>query len=229
MNAEPPSIGPLVWEGDRASLAKALVAAQKATESIRKASTNPAFKSSYADLAAVVEGVIPALNNAGVGVLQAPAFDGEMVSVTTVLLHETGSSVSSTLHLRPSKSDPQGVGSAMTYARRYSLLAMTGAAPEDDDGNAASAPASRPRPESKRVDPPAPTLADRADRLAATLKNVRSADDLRKAYALGSKLCAELDAKEPERLTEINTLYEARLNQLIMPIRLTPTDTSCSV
>lgn len=130
----------LVWEGERAPFAKAFVAAQKATEAVKKASTNPAFRSKYADLAGVVEAVVPALNDNGIAVMQSPAFDGDYVALTTVLLHESGSSVSSTLLLRPSKMDPQGVGSAVTYARRYALLAMTGAAPEDDDGNAASGP-----------------------------------------------------------------------------------------
>lgn len=207
-----PVLGQLVWEGDRGPLAKAFIAAQKATESIRKASTNPAFKSNYADLSAVVEGVIPALNNAGVGVIQAPDFDGEMVSVTTVLLHESGASVSSTLHLRPTKSDPQGVGSATTYARRYSLLAMTGSAPEDDDGNAASGPGTRPEP--KRTDPKPPTLAERAERFVGTLNAVTTQADLRKAYDLGAKLCADLDAGDPEKLAEINALYERRFTEL---------------
>lgn len=139
-------LGPIsvTWEGERAPFAKAFVAAQKATESIKKAATNPAFKSRYADLAHVVEGVIPALNEAGIGVMQFPVFDGELVSVSTTFLHESGAAVTGVLHLRPSKSDPQGVGSAITYARRYSLLAMTGAAPEDDDANAASGPRQRP-------------------------------------------------------------------------------------
>lgn len=131
---------PLTWEGDRAPFAKAFIAAQKATEAVKKASTNPAFKSRYADLAVVVEAVIPALNESGIAVIQSPSFDGDLVSVTTVLLHESGSSVTGTLSMRPTKMDPQGVGSAITYARRYALLAMAGAAPEDDDGQAASQP-----------------------------------------------------------------------------------------
>lgn len=135
---ETPRVGSLIWEGERASIAKAFVAAQKATEAVKKASTNPAFRSKYADLAGVVEAVVPALNENGIGVIQAPAFDGKRVSVTTTLLHESGSSVTCVLDLTPSKTDPQGVGSATTYGRRYALLAMTGAAPEDDDGNAAS-------------------------------------------------------------------------------------------
>lgn len=126
------------WIGERAPFAKAFVAAQKATEAVKKASTNPAFRSKYADLAEVVEAVVPALNAHGIGVLQFPGAEGGDVLVTTELLHESGASVRSTLRLKPVKTDPQGVGSAVTYGRRYSLLAVTGAAPEDDDGNAAS-------------------------------------------------------------------------------------------
>jgi hypothetical protein len=205
--SEAPILSPLVWHGERAPLAKALVAAQKATESIKKAATNPAFKSKYADLAHVVEGVIPALNDVGVGVIQAPGFDGDMVSVTTAFLHETGASVTSTLHLRPSKNDPQGVGSAITYARRYALLAMAGGAPEDDDANAASGPRSNTaRPEPKRTEPATPTLSDRADRLEATMRAVKSVSELDKAFNLAAALCAELSEKDPARLAKIEAL-----------------------
>ena len=127
-----------VWEGERALLIKALLVAQKAAEAVVKASTNPAFKSRYADLAAVVEAVVPALNAAGVVVIQSPWMNGDTVMVTTILAHESGSTLTDTLPMRPTKPDPQGVGSAITYARRYALLSLTGAAPEDDDGNAAS-------------------------------------------------------------------------------------------
>lgn len=129
-----------IWEGERAPFAKAFIAAQKAMEGAKKGSQNPAFKSRYADLASCVEAVMPALNEAGIGCLQFPVFDGETISLTTTLLHETGASVTTTLKMRPTKADPQGVGSAITYARRYALLAVAGVAPEDDDGNAASAP-----------------------------------------------------------------------------------------
>jgi hypothetical protein len=201
------SISQPVWEGERPPLAKALAAAQKASEAIKKAATNPAFGGSkYADLATVVEAVIPALNAAGVAVLQFPTFDGTMVGVTTTMIHESGASVSSTLLLRPSKSDPQGVGSATTYARRYSLLAMTGAAPEDDDGNAASGP--RHEPERQHVEPPKQTLAQRADAFAAKLRAARSPADLDKTFKLGSGLMADLDAKDPDRFAELTALHE---------------------
>jgi len=197
----------LIWEGERAPFAKAFVAAQRATEAIKKASTNPAFKSRYADLAAVVEAVVPALNAAGIGVIQAADFDGDLVTVTTVLLHEGGSSVTSSLRLRPSKSDPQGVGSATTYGRRYSLLAMTGAAPEDDDCNAASGPRGQPTSKPQQEPPKPPTLAERADRLVTALKALPTAGEREKAYKLASKLLADLDASDPERLAEIEALY----------------------
>lgn len=208
--SEAPTLSALAWDGERAPLAKALVAAQKATESIKKAATNPAFKSKYADLAHVVEGVVPALNAAGVMVLQCPGYDGEYVSVATTFLHETGASVTSTLHMRPSKSDPQGIGSAITYARRYALLSMAGGAPEDDDGNAASGPRNEPRPEARRVEPAAPTLKDRADRLEATLRGVGTVSELDKAFKLASALCAELSDKDPERLATIEALRASR-------------------
>lgn len=162
----------LIWEGDRAPLAKAFITAQKAMDAVKKAATNPAFKTKYADLSEVVEAVVPALNNAGVGVLQNPAFDGEWVTVATTFLHEGGSAVTSTLRLKPSKTDPQGVGSAITYGRRYSLLAMTGAAPEDDDGNASSGPR-----QDRREPPPANGPSAAAQYAADQLRLAKTKDE----------------------------------------------------
>lgn len=207
-----------VWEGDRAPLAKALVAAQSATEAVKKAATNTAFGggSKYADLATVVEAVVPALNAAGVAVVQFPTFDGQVVAVTTTLLHEGGSSLTSTLHLRPTKMDPQGVGSAITYGRRYSLLAMTGAAPEDDDGNAASGPGrdNAPPPQTKRADPPKPTLGERAKALTQRIKTVADEASLEKVLRLGDALLTELDNAGPEYRAEIDAMVKRRRDEL---------------
>lgn len=124
-----------------AEFAKAFPKAQAAMGDVLKKATNPAFKSKYADLAAVVEATIPALNSSGFSVLQPPATGGNgEVRIMTMILHESGQWMRCTLSLRPTKADPQGVGSAITYGRRYGLQAMTGVAPEDDDGNAASRP-----------------------------------------------------------------------------------------
>lgn len=119
-------------------IASALVKAQKAFGPALKTCTNPHFKSKYADLAACVEAVIDGLNANGVYLAQVCHESDAGVTVETQLIHESGETFSSgRLHVPASKQDPQGYGSALTYARRYSLMAACGIAPEDDDGNAA--------------------------------------------------------------------------------------------
>ena len=121
------------------NIATALVKAQKEFGPALKSSTNPHFKSRYADLAACVEAVIDALNDNGIALIQQnqPSPDG--VIVETIFLHESGEILNcGQLFVPANKHDAQGYGSALTYARRYSLMAACGIAPEDDDGNTAS-------------------------------------------------------------------------------------------
>jgi len=121
------------------NIASALVKAQKAFSPALKTATNPHFKSRYADLAACVEAVIDALNDNGIFLSQPQHLDETGVTVETIFMHESGETFSAgKLHVPAAKQDPQGYGSALTYARRYSLMAACGIAPEDDDGNAAS-------------------------------------------------------------------------------------------
>lgn len=123
------------------NIAKAFVAAQKQFAPALKTSTNPHFKSKYADLASCVEAVIDALNSHGIALLQKPHLCESGVTIETVFVHESGEQLSGgVFHTPAQKNDPQGYGSAMTYARRYSLMAACGIAPEDDDGNSASRP-----------------------------------------------------------------------------------------
>jgi len=123
-------------------IATALVKAQKAFGPALKTSTNPHFKSRYADLAACVEAVIDALNNNGIALIQQSHECADGVIIETLFVHESGETLSGgKLHVPATKQDAQGYGSAMTYARRYSLQAACGIAPEDDDGNNASRPA----------------------------------------------------------------------------------------
>jgi len=118
-------------------IASALVKAQKAFGPALKTSTNPHFKSRYADLSACVEAVIDGLNDNGIFLNQTSHECDDGVTVETVFIHESGETFSAgKLHVPAAKSDPQGYGSALTYARRYSLMAACGIAPEDDDGNA---------------------------------------------------------------------------------------------
>ena len=128
----------------------ALVKAQKAFGPALKSSTNPHFKSRYADLSACVEAVIDALNDNGIALIQRNIETESGVCVETVFVHESGESLSSgPLHVPAAKQDPQGYGSALTYARRYSLMAACGIAPEDDDGNAATSAKNAQKPTSK--------------------------------------------------------------------------------
>jgi hypothetical protein len=120
-------------------IAAAFVKAQKAFGPALKTSTNPHFRSKYADLSNCIEAVIEALNNNGIGLMQRTYESKDGVMVETVFVHESGEVMEcGLLHVPAGKQDPQGYGSALTYARRYSLLAATGLAPEDDDGNSAS-------------------------------------------------------------------------------------------
>jgi hypothetical protein len=127
---------------DTKNIFAALVKAQRSFGPLLKDKNNPAFKGSkYADLGACVDAVMGPLNDAGIAVIQKQHPHDGGVCVETVFLHESGESYSTGMLTVPaSKQDPQGYGSALTYARRYSLMAACGMAPEDDDGNAASKP-----------------------------------------------------------------------------------------
>jgi hypothetical protein len=120
------------------SLYSALAAAQAEMGPALKDAVNPAFKSKYADLAAVLAAVLPSLNKHGIAMIQ-PTYDDETGRyVKTVLVHgETGETLEWRVPLIIVKNDMQGYGGAVTYARRYGAMCV-GIAPEDDDGNAAA-------------------------------------------------------------------------------------------
>jgi hypothetical protein len=124
------------------TLAPAFIKAQKAVEGAEKNKANPGFKGTrYADLSSVVEACKEALNSNGIGYVQTPVpAEPGFLQLSTVLIHESGEWISGTIQLPLAKQDPQGYGSAMTYARRYGLAAMVGVCPEDDDGNGAMPP-----------------------------------------------------------------------------------------
>ena len=128
-------------------LATALAKAQGVMQNAKKDSENPFFKSKYADLATVIDAAKEPLYKNGLSVVQLTSSDGESVKVNTLLLHSSGQWIGETLSLKPVKGDPQGLGSAITYGRRYAYSAIIGmASEEDDDGNAASQPVERRKP-----------------------------------------------------------------------------------
>jgi len=121
------------------NIATALVKAQKAFGPALKTSTNPHFKSRYADLSACVEAVIDALNDNGIALVQKSYDCVDGIMIETVFVHESGEMLETGILRFPiMKNDPQGAMACLTYARRGSLMAACGIAPEDDDGNAAS-------------------------------------------------------------------------------------------
>lgn len=120
------------------NIATAFVKAKRAFGPALKDKTNPAFRSKYADLGACIDAVEDALLANGIAFIQETFEDSTGVTVETVFIHESGETYRcGKLHVPAAKQDPQGYGSALTYARRYSLMAACGIAPEDDDGNAA--------------------------------------------------------------------------------------------
>jgi len=120
-------------------LSAAMAKAFAQIEGAVKGKTNPAFRSKYADLSSVVDAVKPALAEHGLWFRQVTHNVDNGVCVETVIHHASGESLScGQLYVPATKQDAQGYGSALTYARRYSLMAAFGVPAEDDDGNAGS-------------------------------------------------------------------------------------------
>lgn len=213
-------------------LSKALSAAQGEIDDPSKDRENPHFRSSYATLAAVLAVVRPAFARHGLSVVQGASTTPEGVCVSTRILHQSGEWIEETLSAPPAKRDPQGIGSAVTYLRRYGLMSMAGvaAAEDDDDGEAAQgrgngggkgggqqqrrqddrrqddAPREERRQEPKREEP------KREERPAQTSDKPAMTPEQQLAWLLGELL--KLDAK----FTAMHIAKEWRLN----PPQLTP-------
>lgn len=130
-------------------LAKALVKVQAELLPADKDAENPFFKSSYASLNSIWTTCKFLLSSNGLAVSQVNQLCETGVIIETILLHESGEWISGELMLPLVKHDAQGVGSAMSYGRRYGLAAILGiVADADDDGNAASAPKAKQAPKS---------------------------------------------------------------------------------
>jgi hypothetical protein len=118
-------------------LASALAKAQAEIGSVQKDQDNPYFKSKFSSLSMVWETVKPSLTKHGISIVQMPGSDERGYFVQTQIMHSSGQWIRSTTYMKPSKEDPQGIGSLISYARRYALQAMVMACPDDDDGEMA--------------------------------------------------------------------------------------------
>lgn len=121
------------------NISQALLASQKKIGSAKKGAENPFFHSKYADLGSVMEACKDALNENGITILQPIDSDEHGVYVETTLLHESGEWISASMRIAPkSETNPQDQGSAISYARRYSLQSMVFIPAEDDDAEKAT-------------------------------------------------------------------------------------------
>lgn len=123
---------------DLKDLAAALAKAQAAIEGAKKDHVNPQFGSRYADLDSVWSACRGPLTDNGLSVSQWPGGEGTAVTLSTMLLHSSGQWIKATASATAPKDNAQGVGSVITYLRRYALAAVAGVTQEDDDGNAGS-------------------------------------------------------------------------------------------
>ena len=190
------------WGSKMKNIATALAAAQANMGKALKQANNPHFRSKYADLGNVMDACLPALNGAGIALIQPTGENEHGRYVETALIDgESGEILSCRVPLIVSKNDMQGYGSAVTYARRYGLMAMAGIAPEDDDGNAA---AKAPPKQEQRQQKPQETGAEAIERAKEYLAEADSLDDLKERWgripkpvqANADVIAAKDDAKE---------------------------------
>ena len=189
-------------------LATALNKVQAKLRPATRNATNPFFKSSYADLASIWDACRALLAENGLSVVQVNSVvEGNRIALETTLMHNSGQFISGALLLTPVKEDPQGVGSALTYARRYALASIIGIATEDDDGESAME-----RPPSKEKAKKKPTTKeDRPQRLQRSVKTQGYTPEQIKAYLplkYNVKTSKELTE---EQIMELTVLVEAKL------------------
>jgi hypothetical protein len=118
-------------------LAAALCKAQSQMGGAVKDSSNPFFKSSYADLTSVIKAIKQPFADNGLSYAQFPTSFGDRIGVVTLLMHVSGQFLEKEYTLPTVKQDPQAAGSAITYARRYALQSIAGIPTADDDAESA--------------------------------------------------------------------------------------------
>lgn len=188
---------------DLGELFAALAKAQGEFAGVQRDATNPHFKSSYATLGAVIDATRDARAKNGLAVIQMPGNYGVSVAVTTLLGHTSGQWIESTVYVAPGKFDAPGVGSVISYLRRYAMMAVFGIAPEDDDGNAAVARPERPAPSPPlRQYPPSSKVSP-----AVAPQNI-AADDGRAAFG---RISAKVKAAQNE--SQCRGIYDELLDE----------------
>tara|TARA_R110000868_G_scaffold397161_1_gene669705 strand:+ start:595 stop:1152 length:558 start_codon:yes stop_codon:yes gene_type:complete len=178
-----------------AKLSAAFVKAQAEMSGAKKSAKNPFFKSNYANLEEIIYCVREPFATHGLGFIQFPIAGKGSAGVETIILHESGEWISGDFLLDCVKSDPQGMGSAITYARRYGLQSAVGIPSEDDDGQAASTPTK--------------VLTPTADQVIASFKSQKTQSELDVKYEKANTIThlkgnAAITAAYESRKLELN-------------------------
>jgi hypothetical protein len=195
-------------------LAAALAKAQGEMKNATLNKVNPHFKSKYADLAGIRDTVIPSLSKNGLAVVQGTAVESGQLVVTTRLVHASGQWMESQYPIAIDK--PQAMGSAYTYAKRYSLSAMCCiAADEDDDANAAqTAPHTKPEAMPAANGTPGASKAANREAFDKFTQAIRSAPTVKALKDWYAANVVEIDALPADWLDELRIEYSDRLSEL---------------
>lgn len=194
------------------AISTALLEFQGAVDGVKRDSNNPFFNSKYADLEKVVDTARPHLQAVGIAFLQSPgAIKDNCLSMTTMLVHaESGEWMQGTGEIPLGKKDPQGAGSAQTYAQRYHLMAMLGLPPTDDDGEGAME-RTPPKPVSRATAKPVGENKTFAA-FGASITSAKTPDDLKDAFAAIWKSSLPQEDKDTLKIA-----YEAKKAEMIAP------------
>lgn len=186
-------------------LAAALAKAQAELNNAKKSSNNPYFKSKYADLAEVLDTCREVLSKNGLSVIQpVGAVSEQTIEVTTVLMHSSGQWVKSKTNMPMVKLDPQAAGSAITYARRYSLAAMVGISQADDDGEGAMGRGdAKPKPQAEAKPKPKPKDVELLKSAHGQITKIDKFFELvKRKNANIDNICRYFHVERPDELSE---------------------------
>ncbi len=168
-------------------LSKALVQFHVKVDKVKKDANNPCFKSKYASLSSILDSIDMPLIECGLSIVQMPSGEN---GLTTLLLHSSGEYIGETYVMTPTKNNPQGLGSAITYQRRYALGAILSLnIDEDDDGNGASSPPSEKKP--KEDNDPRPWLNGGTAEFGKALDYIKGGgkiEDIEKKYKISKQM-----------------------------------------
>lgn len=193
----------------------ALAKAQGEIGTAAKSSQNPHFKSNYADLSEVWAAWQQVGPKNGLALMQTIGFNeaGQQWLCTTIG-HTSGEAMESKMLLTPTKNDMQGIGSALTYARRYALAALVGIVQDDDDGNAASAAPKGKAPQPRPEPPQKPSVDNWVKIAKAVINTIASGAELSKWEKDNEKALDKLDREHPEKFIELTDYIQSRRDAL---------------